>query len=182
MSKENIPVGNDEIRALLKSQYHASLAMLRDTIERCPDDLWNTSDHPNAFWQIAYHAVFFAHFYLHRDKDCFQPWEQHQANVQNEDGLPGPPDGSALPLIPTPYTRSQVLAYWEISDRLVDPAVNDLALHDPNCGFPWYKNVTKLEHQFISIRHIQHHAAQLADRLRSGAGQGTRWVGSRRSV
>src|ERR1043165_8431002 len=96
-----------EIRAILKSQYHASLAMLRDTIERCPDKQWTATDHPNAFWQIAYHAIFFAHVYLHRDRQSFRPWAEHQSNNQNEDGLPGPPDPkSTLPLIPSPYTKS----------------------------------------------------------------------------
>jgi DinB family protein len=174
-------VGNDEIRAILKSQYHASMAMLRDTIERCSDGLWSAKDSLNAFWQVAYHAVFFAHLYLHRDKDAFRPWAEHQSNVQNEDGLPGPPDpDSSLPLIPRPYTRSQVLAYWKICDDMVDAAINGVDLDDPNCGFPWYKNVTKLEHLFISIRHIQHHTGQLADRRRNALKEGTRWIGMRR--
>jgi hypothetical protein len=38
----------------------------------------------------------------------------------------------------------------------------------------------KLEHQFINIRHIQHHAAQLADRLRVAKNVGVAWVGMRR--
>jgi len=37
--------------------------------------------------------------------------------------------------------------------------------------------MSKLEHQFVNIRHIQHHGAQLADRLRSAANIGIRWVG-----
>jgi hypothetical protein len=44
-------------------------------------------------------------------------------------------------------------------------------------GFSWYR-MSKLEHQFVNLRHIQHHAAQLADRLRSAAGVGIKWVAS----
>ena len=51
-------------------------------------------------------------------------------------------------------------------------------LLDPQCGFPWYK-VSKLEHQLVSLRHVQHHAAQLADRLRAEVDHGVRWVGAR---
>jgi hypothetical protein len=36
--------------------------------------------------------------------------------------------------------------------------------------------VSRLEHQVVSIRHLQHHAAQLADRLRAWAGIGIDWV------
>jgi len=33
--------------------------------------------------------------------------------------------------------------------------------------------------QIVNIRHIQHHAAQLIDRVRSAAGVGIRWVAAR---
>ena len=39
-----------------------------------------------------------------------------------------------------------------------------------------------LEHQIVNIRHIEHHTAQLADRLRSSAGIGIQWVGARRGT
>ena len=38
-------------RSVLKSQYHAALAMLREAVERCPADEWANADHKNAFWQ-----------------------------------------------------------------------------------------------------------------------------------
>jgi len=43
-------------RSVLKSQYHAALAMLREAVER-PADEWSNADHKNAFWQIAYHTI-----------------------------------------------------------------------------------------------------------------------------
>jgi hypothetical protein len=42
--------------------------------------------------------------------------------------------------------------------------------------------MSKLEHQFVNIRHIQLHGAQLADRLRSAADIGIKWVGGRPAV
>ncbi len=36
------------LRAALKSQYHAGLAMLRDVVERFPDELWTGAQHVNA--------------------------------------------------------------------------------------------------------------------------------------
>lgn len=181
MSSDELPVQTEELRAIIRSQYHAALAMLRDAIERCPEDLWESHDYPNAFWQIAYHSVFFGHLYLFRNVTSFRPWPQHQGKVQHEDGLAGPSDPkSSLPLLPTPYSKAEVLEYWSLCDSMVDSAVNALDLQSPDCGFHWYKNTSKLEHQFISIRHIQHHAAQLADRLRSKADAGTRWIGIRR--
>jgi hypothetical protein len=172
----------EALRTILKSQYHATLAMLRETIERCPDEVWFGKEHVNSFWQIAYHALFFAHLYIQPNEAAFRPWEDHQADVQNPDGIARPPDpNSTLPLIPRPYTKAEVLAYWSVCEEMVDGAVDALDLHSPDSGFSWYK-VPKLEHQIVNIRHIEHHMAQLADRLRSSAGTGIQWVGARRGT
>lgn len=176
-----IDARDEALREILKSQYHAGLAMLREAIERCPDDIWASDEHKNAFWQIAYHTIFFTHLYLHSRREAFRPWEHHQADVQHEDGIAGAADPkSPLPLIPRPYTRAQALAYWAICDEMVDGAVDALDLHSLESGFSWYK-VPKLEHQLVNLRHLQHHTAQLADRLRAAAGHGVRWVGARRA-
>ena len=177
MAESSAPIA--ELKRVLKSQYLASLAMFRDAVERCPEDLWFDQRPTNAFWQVAYHTIFFAHFYLQPTAEAFEPWERHQAGVQNEDGIAGPPDaGSSLPLIPKPYTRQDVLDYCEFVERTLGAAVDRLDLRSSESGFSWYP-VSKLEHQFVNVRHIQHHTAQLADRLRAATNQGVQWVRAR---
>jgi hypothetical protein len=167
----------DALQKALKSQYHASLAMLREAIECCPDDTWYDSSPANAFWQIAYHSLFFAHLYLQADEAAFVPWPGHRRDSQNPDGIAGPPDAaSSLPLIPQPYAKGEVLQYWRYCSERVDAWVDALDLESPECGFNWYP-VSKLEHQLVNIRHIQHHAAQLGDRLRRAHDIGVQWVG-----
>jgi hypothetical protein len=156
-----------DVRSVLKSQYHAALAMLRDAIERCPDAEWLSRDHKNAFWQLAYHVLFFAHLYLQQNETTFVLWSQHHGD---DDGTRG-----------EPYSKAQVLEYWSFVDHAVDGAVDLLDLESLESGFSWYK-MSKLEHQLVSIRHIQHHSAQLADRLRSAADIGIKWVGSGSAV
>lgn len=172
----------ETLRGVLKRQYHASLAMLRDAVERCPEDLWERRGHLNAYWQVAYHALYFTHLYLQREVSEFRPWAQHQGDVQHPDGLHAPEDpDSELPLLPEPYSKDQVLDYLRECDAMVDEAVERLDLLSAESGFPWYR-LSKLEHQLINLRHVQHHAAQLADRLRAGAGIGVRWVSSARDA
>jgi hypothetical protein len=179
------PTTVDALRPILKNQIHAALAMLREGIERCPDDLWTDDGHPNAVWQLAYHTLYFTHMYLGPDHEAFRPWSEHRGDVQNPDGIAGPPEpGDPRPLVPQPYTREQVLAYWRWCDGWVDDAVDALDLASPESGFPWYR-MSKLEHQLVNLRHVQHHAAQIADRLRnwsrrSGGDIGVRWVGGSR--
>jgi DinB superfamily len=172
-----MPTSDAAFKTVLKRQYHAGVAMLKETIERCPDEVWLASDHLNAFWQIAYHTLYFTHMYLQRDEAAFRPWERDQGGTQNPDGIAGPPDPkSSLPLIPQPYMRAQVLEYCNFCDRMIDGAVDDLDLQSLDCGFHWYR-MSKLEHQLVSLRHLQHHTGQLADRLRAAANIGIPWVG-----
>jgi hypothetical protein len=180
MSDPTDPADDTALRAALKSQYRAGLAMLREAIERCPDALWTDDGHKNAFWQVAYHVLFFTHLYLQPHEVGFVPWAGHRSKVQHPDGIAGDPDpDSDVPLIPEPYSRSQVLAYWDHCDDNVDAWVDALDLGSPESGFYWYP-ISKLEHQLVNIRHMQHHAAQLADRLRHAEGIGIRWVGAGR--
>lgn len=168
------------VRSMLKSQYHSALAMLRDAIEKCPESLWQGSGHTNECWQIAYHVLFFAHAYSGQGKASFRPWKHHRADAQYPDCIPGPADPSSrLPLLPEPYTKAQALEYWSFCDGQIDAAVDAMDLASPQSGFPSYP-IPKLEHQIVNLRHIQHHAAQLADRVRSAANLGVDWVGARR--
>src|SRR5688572_8382125 len=156
-TQQNLEIAGqvDPLPGILKSQYKAGLAMLREAIEQCPEELWYSDTPTNAFWQVAYHALFFTHLYLQPNEQAFRPWKQHQSNCQHPDGIPGPADpNSPLPLIPNPYTKAQVLEYWHFCAEMVDSAVDALDLSSQDSGFYWYP-ISKLEHQIVNIRHIQ---------------------------
>lgn len=173
----NAEMAHDAVRPVLKKQYHSALAMLRDAVEQCPDDLWFDNRHASACWQVAYHVLFFTHLYLHRDDASFVPWAEHQHDVKYPSAMKGDyADDSQPRELPTPYTRAQVLDYWAVCDAMVDEAIDGCDLDAEACGFFWY-SMGKLELQLVNIRHLQHHTAQLADRLRQQAGRGVKWVG-----
>jgi hypothetical protein len=73
------------LRSAIKGQYHAALAMLRQAIERCPDDLWVSDAFPNRTWRMAYHTLYYTHLYLHPKFEDFRPWAHHQTRIQNMD-------------------------------------------------------------------------------------------------
>lgn len=167
----------EHLKAALGSQYRAALRMVREAIERCPEELWYDASPCNAYWQVAYHTLFFAHLYMQTEEAAFVPFPGHQREVQHPDGLPGPEDpDSELPLLPEPYSRDHALEYCDFCLEMVDPALSAMNLAADQSGFPWYK-VGKLEHQLVNLRHIQHGAAQLADRLRDACDDGVRWQG-----
>lgn len=170
-------------RRVLKDQYHAALAMLRQTVERCPAELWADGSHTNPFWRIAYHALFYCHLYIQPRAQDFRPWEHHQTSIQDLDDIPAPPDIFELIELPhrpprtgEPYTKAQILGYLAFCHEMIDAAVDRLDLLDPESGFHWSKR-PKAERQMVNIRHIQHHTAQLAVRLRESAGIAIDWIG-----
>lgn len=166
------------LREALKRQYRAALAMHLAAVRRCPERLWTDPAPTNAFWQVAYHALYFTHLYLMPEEADFRPWREHQGDVQHEDGIAGPADPTSdAHLLPTPYTQDQVLAYGTRLHATIDDAVDALDLTAPESGFWWYA-MPKLEHQLVNLRHLQHHAAQLADRVRAATGDGVAWVSS----
>jgi hypothetical protein len=124
----------------------------------------------NPFWQVAYHTLFYTHFYLQPSEADFVPWEHHRPGYHRL----GREDGASGPQIPC--TVEEVRAYGIHCRDLIDAAVDRLDLASPDSGFPWYP-MSKLEHQFVNLRHLQHHTGQLADRLRQATNRGLRWVG-----
>jgi hypothetical protein len=159
------------VQAALKNQYHAALKMLKQTVDQCPDSLWAIQGESPAFWRVAYHTLFFTHLYLQPGVDAFRPWKHAHDKCQDLDPVPQSTIGE-------PYTRVQILEYWQVCDAMVDAAVDGLDLEASECGFPWYQ-LPKLDHQINNIRHIQHHAALLSGRLRAAVGADIRWVGFR---
>ncbi len=161
------------IRAALKSQYHAAMAMLRQAMDHCPDDLWNGGGYPVPFWRVAYHTLYFTHLYLQQTEAEFRPWEHHRDDYHD---LPWPTDRAAP--IEDPYTRAQLLDYWQRCDGMIDDAVDGLDLDATSSGFSWHKSMPKLDHQLQNLRHIQHHAAILSGRLRLANAAEVEWVRS----
>ncbi|MDP8241228.1 MAG: hypothetical protein P9X24_19235 [Candidatus Hatepunaea meridiana] len=126
-----------------------------------------SGDYKNRLWHIAYHALFFTHVYAQVDDKAFKPWEHHRAEYQYMGFLPYPPND--MPKIGEPYTKDEILAYIKFCEERVSGWVDALDLSAPECGIRMYK-MSKLEHQFNNLRHVQHHVGQLAGRLRDVSG------------
>lgn len=159
-----------DMKKVIKSQYHASLAMLRQTVENCPETLWQRPEDKNQFWHVAFHAVFYTHFYLHPKEEDFIPWPHHREEVVS---LQPDEDASGV----RAYTQAEILDYIEYFSERIDPMVDALDFEAPS-GFYWLP-FNKLEVQFYNIRHLMLHTGELSERLWAEAGIEGRWVGMR---
>ncbi len=155
----------------ITQQYNSALAMLRKAIELCPADLW-LSGTPNRTWHIAYHALFYTHFYLAPLETEFVAWEHHRPESNYFGGVPWKPEAPAI--IHEPYTQHELLDYADFCKCEIENKIAVLDLEAPS-GFYWLP-FNKLELQFYNLRHLAHHTGQIAERLRSQANIGLPWV------
>jgi hypothetical protein len=151
-----------DYRQIIRSQYLATLEMLKQAIEKCPDALWDDPADKNRFWHVAYHALFYTHLYLQPTEQDFKPWAKHRGEHR-------------FPAEGKPYTKAEVLEYLVFCQQQVIELVPQLNL-DAESGFYWLP-FDKAELQIYTIRHLQQHAGELMERLGSRAGIDVDWVG-----
>lgn len=144
-----------EVKAALRGQYGAALAMFRECLAVCPDDLWDEGKPPRPFWRIAYHALYYTDLYLAQNADAFTPWDRHRDGIQ---ALWGRAKRE------TPYTQAELLAYLDDLAGRMPGLLEAMDLDATDCGYSWY-SMNKLEHQFVNLRHVGGHIGQLSELL-----------------
>lgn len=73
--------------------------MLKEAIERCPADHWETKIGAMTFRQVAYHTLFFTDLYLSADEAALAWRDVHQrgGDERNFDGVnPGLPQADSV--------------------------------------------------------------------------------------
>ena len=152
-----------DARRAIQSQYLSALAMLKQAIVKCPPSVWDSPQDKNRFWFTAYHALYYAHLYLQPTRKDFVRWEGH-----------GKPTSTA------PLSKEEVLCYLAHVEQEVARQIPHLNLRAPS-GF-YELRVDKLELQFVTIRHIQHHTGELYERLGSRGKVKLAWAEQRHHV
>ena len=160
------------IQDSIQSQFYAALEMLKDTVVQCPETRWDDSQSAKKFWHVAYHTLFYTHLYLQTSENSFTGWYKHRVGYNQ---LSSEPEGETELL---PYSREEILEYIEFCQNQVAEKTASLDM-EAESGFSWLP-FNKLELQIYNIRHIQHHAAELAEWLGANEGIELGWVGSKR--
>ncbi len=163
------------MKDVIKSQYRASLGMMEQAVAKCPDAMWDDREKKNKYWHIAYHALFYTHLYSQPTAEAFTPWVKHKPEYNYMGALPTPPHDP--PNIGEPYSKEEILAYYQLCRKEVDAMVDSLDL-EAESGFYWLP-MDKLELQFYNIRHLQMHVGELCERLGSEANIDVEWMGMR---
>jgi hypothetical protein len=149
-----------EIHEIIQSQYLAALAMLKQAILRCPEDMWNDPQDNDAVWFKVYHALYYAHLYLQRTREDFVRWRKHSKPVSS-----------------APLPKEEALDYLRFVEEEVARRIRITDLEGES-GFHGF-HMNKLELQIANIRHIQQHTGELYERLGARAGAKLSWAEKR---
>jgi hypothetical protein len=168
-------------RTIIWQQFGAAIDMLDNAIRACPADLWceclwrNPADRPgySQFWYVAYHALFWLDLYLTGAEEGFAPPAPFTLVEMDSAGLL--PDRA--------YTPAELQAYLAHCRRKCQATLDGLTdeTAQRRCRFSWGE-VSFVELQLYSMRHVQEHAAQLSLLLGQKVGSAPDWKPTARTA
>jgi hypothetical protein len=165
----------DTFRPMILNQFEAALATLNACIDRCPDAAWDERVGNLRFCQVAFHTLFYADYYVGQNEDSFRAQAFHRDNERFFAGYEEFEDRPPQAL----YDRATVKKYMEHCRAKLKAALaaeTDQTLSAP-AGFA-RRTFSRAELYVYTLRHIQHHAAQLSLRLRLDMKADIPWIGS----
>jgi len=143
-------------KPILWQQFGAAIDMLENALLACPEELWNDRSRRPEYWYVVFHTLFFLDFYLSDSPEGFTPPAPFTLDELDPAGL----------LPERVYTKGELRAYLA---ALTEESVGQ------RCGFE-RPDVTVSELLLYSMRHVQHHAAQLNLMLRQTIDSAPTWV------
>ena len=148
-------------------QFGAAIEMLENGINECPEDLWSDRSRNPEFWYVAYHTLFWLDYYLTADVEGFSPPSPFKLEELDPAGV----------LPERVYTKDELLAYLEHSRRKCGTTIEALTNERADSRFKLGRlDLTIAELLVYTMRHVQHHAAQLNLLLRQTIDSAPGWV------
>ena len=164
----------DTFKKIVANQFEAALCTLNICINKCPEADWNVPVGNLKYCQVAFHTLFFTDFYLGPNADSFREQPFHR---ENKDFFRHYEELEDRPQVLL-YEKPKIEQYLKhCRDKAAEVIAHETArvLTSPS-GFR--RRRSRAELHLYSIRHIQHHAAQLSLRLRIDHGINIPWVAS----
>lgn len=157
------------LQTTLWRQFGAAIDTLENVIKACPEPLWSDQTRYHQFWYWAYHTIFWLDLYMSEceSEEQFRPPAPFTLSELDDSGLM--PDRV--------YTQAELLDYLTYSRHRCKESIARLSDETAcNAVAPMRPQLTQLELHMYTMRHVQHHAAQLNLVLRQMTDSATGWV------
>jgi hypothetical protein len=154
-------------REIIWSQFGASIDMLENAINACPDELWGDRTQNPKFWYLVYHTLFWLDFYLTTSAEEFIPPKPFTFSELDPEGL----------LPERVYTKDELLTYLEHGRKKCRQTIENLT--DEIAKKPYKFGSVEMsfgELLLYNLRHVQHGIGQLNLILRQKIDSAPRWV------
>ena len=152
------------IQEELWKQFGAGLDMLSDSIQSCPDSIWQSD---KRFSQLVFHTLFFLDYYLTQEPIGFSPPSKFSYSEFDEE-----PEIVIYPKIDlTDYLDS-----CSVKARSFIFSLNEAQLKKRWINESKTMDFSMLEILLYNQRHVQHHIGQLNLLLRETTDNAPEWV------
>jgi hypothetical protein len=157
-----------ELREVLWRQFGATIDMLENALAACPDELWGDQERNPQYWYVVYHTLFFLDYYLSESVDGFAPPAPFTLSELDPSGI----------LPDRVYTKAELKAYLEHGRAKCRAVIFGLTRESAFAPRRFGSvDGPLVEGLIYSLRHVQHHAAQLNLILRQEVDAAPTWVG-----
>jgi hypothetical protein len=159
---------DSDYKMVLWQQFGASIDMLENAINACPEKVWGNKFEFSEFWYISYHTLFWLDYYLSDDPENFLPPEPFTLGEFDPSGL----------FPERVYAKDELLKYLEYGRQKCRTRIQ--LLSDENLQQQLEFGSMKanaLEILLYNMRHVQHHSGQLNLVLRQSINDAPKYVG-----
>jgi hypothetical protein len=156
----------------LWGQCGAAIDTLEKAIVACPDPLWGDRSRNPQYWYLVYHTLFFIDFYLSDSPEGFAPPAPFTLGELDPSGI----------LPDRVYAKDELLRYLEHGRKKCQRVIEGLTEEKAHRLHAFGSiEGTLLESLLYTMRHVQHHAAQLNLILRQEIDSAPSWVSRAKS-
>jgi len=165
----------DTFKEVTRNQFEAALCMLDACVDLCPDAQWHAPVANLKFCQVAFHTLIFTDLYLGRDIDSLRSQTFHQTHSDVFAGYEELEDRVQQQVYEVSFIKAYLMHCRDKAASAIDAetveSLNQITAFDR-------KPFTRAELYFVTVRHLQHHSAQLSLRLRLDVSVDVPWVES----
>ena len=138
----------------------------------CPAEEWDMPHGDSPFSQVVFHTLFYADYYLQFDPESFRIQSFHESHRSIFDNYEELEDRIPVKL----YAREFCETYLEYCKNKCETTIQRETAKTLREASTFRRELSRIEFYVYLIRHIQHHAAQLALRVQSVTGSIVPWI------